>query len=164
MRLLTILTSACGALALATGPVHRPTDQQAVDSSAPLSLEHAALEVHDFTRRDEKALSVGKRNTILNGLKLPTTASPASVALMGVKIIYNMAGHFVKEGSRYLYHYYVESMQVINELEERMVVEITAAGQTVIDAHLSQSQSATGTVPAGAQTFALVLRELNNEL
>lgn len=47
MRLLTLLTSACGALALATGPVHRPTDQQAVDSSAPLSLEHAALEVHE---------------------------------------------------------------------------------------------------------------------
>lgn len=83
---------------------------------------------------------------------------------MGIKIIYNMAGHFVKEGSRYIYHYYVQSMEVINELEERMVVEITAAGQTVIDAHLSQSQSATGTVPAGAQTFALVLRELNNEL
>ncbi|KAG5994481.1 hypothetical protein E4U52_001103 [Claviceps spartinae] len=167
MRLLTILTSACGALALATGPVHRPTDQQAVDGSASLSLEHAALEpleVHDFTRRDEKALSVGKRNTILNGLKLPTTASPASVVLFGVKIIYNMAGHFVKEGKEYIYHYFVQSMQVINELEERMAVEITAAGQTIIDAHLSQSQSATGTVPAGAQTFALVLRDLNNEL
>ncbi|KAG6125131.1 hypothetical protein E4U22_002965 [Claviceps purpurea] len=165
MRLLTLLTSVCGALALATGPVHRPTDQQAVDGDASLSLENVALVAHEITRRDEKAsLSVEKRNSIFNGIKLPTIASPQSAAIYGIKIIYNMAGHWVKVNKEYVYQYYVESIKVINELAERMEVELISAGQTFIAAHLSESQEVTGTPPAGAETYALVLREVHTGL
>ncbi|KAG6023348.1 hypothetical protein E4U19_004442 [Claviceps sp. Clav32 group G5] len=165
MRLLTLLTSACGALALATGPVHRPTDQQAVDGGASLSLENSALAAHEITRRDEKAsLSVDKRNTIFNGLKLPTVASPQSVVVYGIKIIYTMVGNWVKVNREYIYQYTVQSIKVINELEERMAVSLVSAGQTFIEAHLSQAQESTGSPPSGAETFALIIRDLHDEL
>ncbi|KAG6046382.1 hypothetical protein E4U17_007907 [Claviceps sp. LM77 group G4] len=165
MRLLTLLISACGALALATGPVHRPTDQQAVDDGASLSLENSALASHEITRRDEKApLSVHKRNSIFNGIKLPTIASPQSFAVYGIKIVYTMVGNWVKVNRDYIYQYTVESIKVINELEERMSVSLVSAGHTFIDAHLSQAQEATGNPPSGAETFALIIRDLHGEL
>ncbi|KAG5951278.1 hypothetical protein E4U58_001213 [Claviceps cyperi] len=165
MRFLTLLTFACGALALATGPVHRPTNQQAVDGGASLSLENAALAAHEITRRDEEASrSVEKRGTVLNGLKFPTPSAPLDIVFAGLKIIYTMAGTWVKVNSNWVYQYHVETMKVINEQGERLAVQLIAAGHTFINAHLSQSQEAAGSPPAGAETFALVINDLHNEL
>ncbi|KAG5960541.1 hypothetical protein E4U56_004327 [Claviceps arundinis] len=167
MRLLTLLTFVSGALALATGPVHRPADQQAVDADASLNPENAVLVDHEITRRDEEASqSLEKRTGLaLDGLKLPTTSTPKAMVIAGVKITFTMVLRWVKqEGGEWLYQYAVESMKVANELNQRLSVEIVAAGNMILNAHLSALGESTATPPEGATTFNLFVNELNNEL
>ncbi|KAG5957730.1 hypothetical protein E4U58_005700 [Claviceps cyperi] len=133
MRLLTLLTFASGALALATGPVHRSADQQAVDDDASLPLENAALANHEITRRDEEALQSLERRgygASMRGVMLPRSLSPAATIINGVKFSYTMALHWVKsESGAWVYDYYVKSIQVFNQLNKQFVVQIIAAGQ-----------------------------------
>ncbi|KAG6284267.1 hypothetical protein E4U45_001100, partial [Claviceps purpurea] len=99
MRLLTLLTFASGALALATGPVHRPADQQAVDGGASLSLEKAVLADHEISRHDEEASqSLEKRmnGITMRGIVLPKASAPAALLFNGLKITFSMGIHWVK--------------------------------------------------------------------
>ncbi|KAG6119688.1 hypothetical protein E4U14_004989 [Claviceps sp. LM454 group G7] len=167
MRLLTLLTFVSGALALATGPAHRPADQQTVDANASLNPENPILADHEITRRDEEASqSLEKRTGLaLNGLSLPTTPTPKAMVIAGVKITFSMVLRWVKqEGGEWLYQYAVESMKVANELNQRLSVEIVAAGNMILNAHLSALGESTATPPEGATTFNLFVNELNNEL
>ncbi|KAG5998118.1 hypothetical protein E4U52_001719 [Claviceps spartinae] len=52
MRLLTTLTFALGALALATGPVKSTTDQAAVNGDASVNLDDATA-TEEITKWDE---------------------------------------------------------------------------------------------------------------
>ncbi|KAG5931354.1 hypothetical protein E4U59_000401 [Claviceps monticola] len=168
MRLLTLLTFACGALALATGPVHRPADQQAVDGDASLHLEKAVLADQEITRHDEEAsqsLEQRANGISLRGIKFPTTGSPKAMFIAGVKITFTMALHWVKtEGGKWVYEYYVKSMKVANEVNRRLSVEMVAVGGAFLDAHLNQMGERTVTPPAGAETFGLYISELHGEL
>ncbi|KAG6027852.1 hypothetical protein E4U19_001783 [Claviceps sp. Clav32 group G5] len=167
MRLLNLLIFASGALALATGPVHRPAKQQAVDGDASLNLGNAVLVDHEITQRDEEASqSLEKRGGIsLDGIKLPRVATPTAMLVAGVKITFTMALKWVKqEGGEWLYQYAVESMKVANELNQRLSVEIVSAGQMVLNAHLNALGESTATPPEGATTFGLYINELHSEL
>ncbi|KAG5956690.1 hypothetical protein E4U56_006436 [Claviceps arundinis] len=168
MRLLTLLPFACGALALATGPVRRPADQQAVDGDASLNLEKAVLSDHEVTRRDEEALqSLEKRvlGITMPNIILPKTAAPAAMVFDGLKITFTMALHWVqKESGDWVYEHYVESMQLLNQLNRRIAVEIVAAGQKLLDAHLSSLAESTVNTPEGTGTFDLFISEIDTEL
>ncbi|CCE27245.1 uncharacterized protein CPUR_00717 [Claviceps purpurea 20.1] len=168
MRLLTLLTFASGALALATGPVHRPADQQAVDDDASLSLEKAVLADHEITRHDEEASqSLEKRvnGITMRGIGLPKTGAPAAMIFNGVKITFVMGVHWVKtEGGKWVYENYVQSMHLLNQLNRRISVQIVAAGQTFLREHMAQLGEGDGTPPEGAKTFDLYISELHTEL
>ncbi|KAG6163053.1 hypothetical protein E4U11_002170 [Claviceps purpurea] len=168
MRLLTLLTFACGALALATGPVHRPADQQAVDGDASLNLEKAVLADQEITGHDEEASqSLEKRmnGIAVNGVAFPRTAAPKSMLVAGVKITFTMALHWIKtESGKWVYEYYVQSLKVANEINRRLSVEMTSVGGTFLNAHLNQLGERTATPPENAETFGLFINELHTEL
>ncbi|KAG5956689.1 hypothetical protein E4U56_006435 [Claviceps arundinis] len=167
MRLLTLLPFACGALALATGPVRRPADQQAVDGDATVSLQNAVLADHEITQRDEKASqSLEKRTGFsLKEIALPTESSPAAMVFAGIKITFTMALHWVKlVGGEWVYEPYVQAMHVVNEVNERLAVQIVAAGQTLLDTHMSALAEATANPQENAGFFDLFISEVNNEL
>ncbi|KAG5928043.1 hypothetical protein E4U60_007879 [Claviceps pazoutovae] len=168
MRLLTLLTFACGALALATGPVHRPADQQAVDGDAPLNLEKAVLADQEIPRHDEEAsqsLEQRANGIAVDGLRFPKTATPGAMIIAGVKITFTMAFHWIKtEGGKRVFEYYVESLKVVNEVNRRLSVEMTSAGKMILNAHMNQLGETTATPPENAETFGLFISELHGEL
>ncbi|KAG6300190.1 hypothetical protein E4U09_007330 [Claviceps aff. purpurea] len=169
MRLLTLLTFASGALALATGPVHRPADQQAVDDDASLNLEKAVLADHEITRHDEEASqSLEKRVngiTMMKDIGLPRTGAPAAMIFNGLKITFSMGVHWVKtEAGEWVYENYVQSMHLLNQLNRRISVQIVAAGQTFLREHMAQLGEGDGTPPEGALTFDIYINELHTEL
>ncbi|KAG5920190.1 hypothetical protein E4U61_000190 [Claviceps capensis] len=168
MRLLTLLTFASGALAVATGPVHRPADQQAVHDDASLNLEKAVLADQEITRHDEEASqSIEKRinGITMSGIGLPRTGAPAAMIFNGLKITFTMGLHWVKkEGGKWVYENYVQSMHLLNQLNRRISVQIVAAGQTFLSEHMNQLGERDGTPPEGAKTFDLYINELHGEL
>ncbi|KAG5945052.1 hypothetical protein E4U60_005525 [Claviceps pazoutovae] len=168
MRLLTLLPFACGALALATGPVRLPADQRAVDGDATVHLEDAVPANPVITRRDEEASqSLEKRmnGITLRDLALPTESSPAAMIFAGVKITFTMALHWVKmvtgEG---VYEYYVKSMHVVNEVNRLLSVQIVAAGKTLLSAHMSALAESTVSPPERAGFFSVFVEEVHTEL
>ncbi|KAG6161861.1 hypothetical protein E4U36_006839 [Claviceps purpurea] len=168
MRLLTLLTLASGALALATGPVHRSADQQAVDDDASLNLEKAVLADHEITRHDEEASqSLEKRvnGITMKGIGLPRTGAPKAMIFNGLKITFNMGLHWVKtEAGEGVYEYYVQSMHLLNQLNRRISVQIVAAGQTFLREHMQQLGEGDATPPETAKTFDIFINELHTEL
>ncbi|KAG5953487.1 hypothetical protein E4U58_000365 [Claviceps cyperi] len=168
MRLLTLLTLASGALALATGPVHRSADQQAVEDGASLPLENAALADHEITRRDEEALQSLERRgygASMQGLMLPREQSPKDLVISGVRFTFTMALHWVKtQAGAWVYDYYVKSIHAFNELNREVVLQIAAAGQKVLSQHISQLGSADANLPEAAQTFDVYITESRTEL
>ncbi|KAG6027384.1 hypothetical protein E4U40_001569 [Claviceps sp. LM458 group G5] len=167
MRLLTLLTFASGALALATGPVHRPADQQAVDDNASLNLEKAVL-ADEITRHDEEAsqpLEKRVNGIAMPGIVLPKINAPAAVIFNGLKITYHMALHWVKKANGdWAWEYYVQSMELLNQLNRRISVEIISAGKMLFDQHLNQLAEGNAILPEGVQTFDLYINEANTEL
>ncbi|KAG6064223.1 hypothetical protein E4U13_005989 [Claviceps humidiphila] len=164
MRLLTLLTFASGALALAIGPVHRPADQQAVDDEASLNLEKAVLADHEITRHDE---SLEKRalGISMPGIGLPRINAPAAAIFNGLKITYTMALHWVKkDNGEWVYEYYVQSLQLLNQLNRRISVEIVSAGKMLFDQHMNQLGEGTARIPEGTKSYDLYISELNTEL
>ncbi|KAG6094476.1 hypothetical protein E4U30_006646 [Claviceps sp. LM220 group G6] len=168
MILLTLLTFASGALTLVIGPARRPADQQAVDGDASLNLEKAVLADHEITRRDEEApqpLEKRVNGITMPGILLPKEAAPAAMIFNGLKITFTMALHWVqKEGGDWVYEYYVQSMQLLNQLNRRIAVEIVAAGQMLFDTHLSALAESTVNTPEGTGAFDLFISEINTEL
>ncbi|KAG5973680.1 hypothetical protein E4U58_004618 [Claviceps cyperi] len=168
MRLLTFLTLASGALALATGPVHRPADQQAVDDNASLHLENAVLVDHEITRRGEEApQSLEKRGSgaQMRNIFLPSVFSPAPFIINGVKITYTMGVHWVhREGYGRIAEYYVKSMQLFNQLNRNLVVQIVVAGAKIINQSMSPLGQVNGDVPENAQSFDVYITESHTEL
>ncbi|KAG6124681.1 hypothetical protein E4U35_004405 [Claviceps purpurea] len=166
MRLLTLLPFACGALALATGPVRLPADQRAVDGGATVNLEDAVLADHESTRQDEEASqSLEKRmnGITMPGIVLPKTSAPAALLFNGLKITFSMGIHWVKsQAGEWVYEHYVQSMHLLNELNRRISVQIIAAGQTLLAKHMNQLGEGDATLPEGTQTFDLYINELHD--
>ncbi|KAG5939244.1 hypothetical protein E4U59_003249 [Claviceps monticola] len=166
MRLLTLLTFASGALALATGPVHRPADQRAVYDDASLKLEKAVLADQEITRHDEEASqSLEKRvnGITMRGIMLPKSVAPAAMLFNGLKITFTMGIHWVKtEGGKWVYENYVQSMHLLNQLNRRMSVQIIAAGQTLLAEHMNRLGEGDAAPPEGTKTFDLYISELHD--
>ncbi|KAG6293955.1 hypothetical protein E4U09_002801 [Claviceps aff. purpurea] len=159
MRLLTLLPFACGALALATGPVRLPADH---------NLENAVLADHGITRRDEEAsqpLEKRMNGITLRDIALPTESSPAAMIFAGVKITFTMALHWVKlVTGEWVWEHYVKSMHVANEINRLLSVQIVAAGNTLLAAHMSALAESTVNPPERAGFFDVFIEEVHTEL
>ncbi|KAG6124602.1 hypothetical protein E4U12_008061 [Claviceps purpurea] len=170
MRLLTALTFASGALALATGPVHDPADQQTVQGDALLNPENAVLATPEITSRDETASSaelseVEKRAPGTQAsVRMPKGPSAASVTIAGITVSFIMAHRWIERQGKNVAEYYVKHMTFRNENNARTIVEATANGLKFFTMRMAENVQYSEDPPFGADFFKLVVRPVNDEL
>ncbi|KAG6046624.1 hypothetical protein E4U39_001174 [Claviceps sp. Clav50 group G5] len=166
MRLLTALSLACGALALATGPVQPLTDSLTVSGGKSLNLRNAAV-AQEITRRDEEVSSseLEKREGfLLKDLWLPNEPNPQNVVFAGVTISFIMATRFVMRQGRRVKQWYTESMHFQYHGDRRVAVQAMAAGEKFFYSHLSNEGGASGNPDPQASTYSLAIDVVNDEL
>ncbi|KAG6054235.1 hypothetical protein E4U32_007065 [Claviceps aff. humidiphila group G2b] len=166
MRLLTVLSLACGALALATGPVQPLTDSFTVDGGGSLNLKDAAV-AQEITRRDEEVSSskLDKRTGFLmENLILPNEANPQNVVYAGITISFIMATRYVMRQGRRVQQWYTESMYFQNNGAQRMAVQAVALGEKFFYSRLDSDGAASGNPDPKASTFSLSITPVNDEL
>ncbi|KAG6138238.1 hypothetical protein E4U35_000693 [Claviceps purpurea] len=170
MRLLTALTFASGALALATGPVQRPADQQTVQGDALLNPENAVLAIPEITPRDETVSSseVGKRNPGTEAtVRMPTAPGPGAgpLTIAGVTIIFVMGKRWIQRQGEEVLEHFVKHVLFRNGNRARMFVQATANGINFFTMRMAQNvQTYDQDPPTGADFFKLVVRPVNDEL
>ncbi|KAG5974708.1 hypothetical protein E4U13_000492 [Claviceps humidiphila] len=167
MRLLTLLSLACGALALATGPVQPLTDSLAVHGGESLNLKDAAV-AQEITRRDEEVSSseLDKREGfLLKDLWLPDEPNPANVVFAGVTISFIMATRYVMRQGRRVKQWYTESMHFQNNGPNRVAVQAMALGEKFFYSRLGEDGGdASGNPNPRASTYSLSITPVNDEL
>ncbi|KAG5985919.1 hypothetical protein E4U52_000780 [Claviceps spartinae] len=169
MRLLTVLSLACGALSLATGPVQPLTDSFTVDGGESLKQESviAISRVPLITRRDEEVSSskLDKRTGfVMENLILPNEANPQNVVYAGITISFIMATRYVMRQGRRVQQWYTESMYFQNNGAQRMAVQAVALGKKFFYSRLDSNGAASGNPDPKALTFSLSITPVNDEL
>ncbi|KAG6317628.1 hypothetical protein E4U44_008544 [Claviceps purpurea] len=170
MRLLTALTFASAALALATGPVQRPADQPTVQGDALLNPENAVLATPEITPRDETVSSseVGKRNPGTEAtVRMPTAPGPgaAPLTIAGITIIFVMGKRWIQRQGEEVLEHFVKHVLFRNGNRARMIVQATANGINFFNMRMAQNvQTYDQDPPTGADFFKLVVRPANDEL
>ncbi|KAG6293017.1 hypothetical protein E4U09_003162 [Claviceps aff. purpurea] len=167
MRLLTALTFASGALALATGLVHDPADQQTVQGDVLLNPENAVLATPEITPRDETVSSseVGKRNPGTEAtVRMPNGPSPASVTIAGITVSFMMAHRWIQVNGKNVLEYYVRNVTFRNGTRGRVFVDAVANGLNFFTMRMAAGVQYSDDPPFGADTFKLVVRPINDEL
>ncbi|KAG6023338.1 hypothetical protein E4U40_004039 [Claviceps sp. LM458 group G5] len=168
MRLLTALGFACGALAVATGPVQSSKDSLTVDGER-LPDPKNDVTTHEISHQDEELSSsnlkklVG-RGSVLNDIQLPRRPNPEPVILAGVTVSFIMASRYVRVQGTNLLQYYVKNMSFHNQNAQRVAVEAIASGVNFFSYHLSDGGIRAGNPPDGAETFKLIVEPVNSEL
>ncbi|KAG6062096.1 hypothetical protein E4U17_003546 [Claviceps sp. LM77 group G4] len=168
MRLLTTLTFALGALALATGPVKSTADQLAVHGDASVNLDDATA-IEGITKRDEEASpsELDKRiggGTVMRDIPLPHIPNPAPIIIAGVTIIFNMAARWTVVNGNLNLDYYAKSVRFTNLSARRLVVEAIANGANIFFRHMSVGRIDTGTCPENAENLRLYISPALDEL
>ncbi|KAG5951158.1 hypothetical protein E4U58_001296 [Claviceps cyperi] len=167
MRLLTALSLACGALALATGPVQSLTDSLTVDDGdSPINLQNAAV-VQEITRRDEKVSSseLEKREGFyLQDLWLPDEPYPKNVIYAGVTISFIMGVRYVMQQGKRIKQYYTQTMHFQYDGKQRVAVQAMAAGQKFFYSHLNNLESGSANPDPKASTYSLAITPIKDEL
>ncbi|KAG5957892.1 hypothetical protein E4U56_005933 [Claviceps arundinis] len=166
MRFLTALSLACGALALATGPVQPLTDSFTVDGGESLNLKDAAV-AQEINRRNEEVSpsELDKREGFLmKDLWLPDEANPANVVFAGVTISFIMASRYVMSRGRRVLQWYTQSMNFQYNGPQRVAVQALALGEKFFYSHLSDQGSASGNPNPDASTYSLSITPVNDEL
>ncbi|KAG6116254.1 hypothetical protein E4U13_002010 [Claviceps humidiphila] len=167
MRLLTTLALASGALALATGPVQPPADQQTVEGDALLNPDNAVL-VTEITPRDETVSSseVDKRMTGTQAtVRMPRGPNdPTTVTIAGITITFIMAHRWVQRQSKNVAEFYVKHVLFANRNPARMAVQAIANGLTFFNMRMAQNVQSSDDPPMGADTFKLVVSAVSDEL
>ncbi|KAG6311349.1 hypothetical protein E4U22_002713 [Claviceps purpurea] len=167
MRFLTALTFASGALALATGPVQHPADQQTVQGDTSLNPENAVLATPEITPRDETVSSseVEKRAPgIEANIPMPKGPSAASVTIAGITVSFIMAHRWIEVKGKNVVEYYVKHLLFRNETPGRIVVQAIANGLGFFTMRMSGGVQYSEDPPFGADTLKLVVRAVNDEL
>ncbi|KAG5931790.1 hypothetical protein E4U59_007907 [Claviceps monticola] len=170
MRFLTALTFASGALALATGPVQHPADQQTVQGDALLNPGNSVLTTPGTTAQDETVSTseVGKRNPGTTAtVRFPTdigrSARPITIA--GITVTFVMAKRWIQRNGENVLEYFVQHVLFRNGNPTRMIVQATANGLSFFNVRLASNvQTYDNDPPAGASVFELVVRPVNDEL
>ncbi|KAG5919630.1 hypothetical protein E4U61_000725 [Claviceps capensis] len=170
MRFLTALTFASGALALATGPVQHPADQQTVQGDALLNPDNAVLTTPGITPQDETVSSseVEKRNPGTSAsVRLPTAMgnSARPITIAGITISFVMAKRWVQRNGEEVLEYFVKHVLFCNRNPTRMIVQASANGLNFFNMRMAANvQSYDEDPPTGANFFELVVRPSNDEL
>ncbi|KAG6112902.1 hypothetical protein E4U31_002121 [Claviceps sp. LM219 group G6] len=168
MRLLTTLTFALGALALATGPVKSTTDQAAVNGDVSVNLDDATA-TEGITKWDEGASPSELEKRISGGLvtrniPLPHIPNPAPIIIAGVTITFNMAARWTVRNGNLNLDYYAQSVRFINLSARRLVVEAVANGANIFFRRMSVGRIDTGTCPEDVESFRLFISPVDDEL
>ncbi|KAG6297187.1 hypothetical protein E4U46_000093 [Claviceps purpurea] len=169
MRLLTTLTFALGALALATGPVKSTTDQLAVNGDVSVNLDDATA-VEGITKRDEEASpseELEKRiagGVVARNIQLPHIPNPLPITVAGVMITYNMVARWRMIDGRLTLDYVAQSLRFVNLSARRLLVEAMAHGANFYFRRLNVGRIDTGITPDDTETFNLVISPVNDEL
>ncbi|KAG5934971.1 hypothetical protein E4U60_003430 [Claviceps pazoutovae] len=167
MRFLTALTFASGALALATGPVQRPADQQTVQGDASLNPENAVLATPEITSRDETVSPSGVEKRVPGieaKIPIPTGPDPKTVTIAGITVSFIMAHRWIQVNGKNVLEYFVKHLMFRNRNSERTLVEAAANGFTFFTMRMAGGVQYTDDPPFGADTLNLVVRPLNDEL
>ncbi|KAG5928294.1 hypothetical protein E4U60_007812 [Claviceps pazoutovae] len=170
MRFLTALTFASGALALATGPIQHPADQQTVQGDALLSPENAVLTTPGITSQDETVSSseVEKRTPGTSAsVRLPTNPDSGAlpITIAGIVISFVMSKRWIERNGERVLEWFVQHVIFRNQNPVRTIVEATANGLSLFNMRMAQNVQMYGEdPPAGADFFTLVVRPLNDEL
>ncbi|KAG6165125.1 hypothetical protein E4U24_002528 [Claviceps purpurea] len=161
MRILIALGFACGALAVAIGPVQSSKDNRTVNGEGSPNLKNAVA-THEFTHQDEELSSsklnkrVG-RGVQLNDIQLPRRPNPEPVILAGVTVSFIMASRYVRAQGTNILQYYVKNMSFHNQNAQRVAVQAIANGINFFSYRLGDQGIRAGTPPDGAATFMLVI-------
>ncbi|KAG6041436.1 hypothetical protein E4U41_004286 [Claviceps citrina] len=166
MRFINMLAFACGAVALATGPVSPAADRSAPEASL-FELEHAALQAEGIGGRDTQAISsdVEKRGI---GLKVDNILfaigeRDRQIKLMGVTVLFVSTYRWVKQGTRNVYQR-TKKMQFINETGKPAIIKAIANGVEFFSQRMGVSALRTEDQPLNADTFTLVVTSIDDEL
>ncbi|KAG5993624.1 hypothetical protein E4U52_001798 [Claviceps spartinae] len=168
MRILIALGFACGALAVAIGPVQSSKSSLTVDGKESTDLINAVT-THEITHQDEELSSsklnkrVG-RGIVINDLQIPRRPNPEPVILAGVTVSFIMASRYVRVKGTNILQYYVKNMSFHNQNAQRMAVQAIANGINFFSYHLSEQGIRVGNPPDGAQTFKLSIEPVDSEL
>ncbi|KAG5967438.1 hypothetical protein E4U56_000892 [Claviceps arundinis] len=167
MRLLTALAFASGVVALATGPVQPPTDQQTVQDDASLNLENAVVAASEITSRDDTvpSLDLDKRmNGAMATILMPTVADAAAVVIAGVSVSFIMASRVIRRQGQSVTEWFVRQLRIHNQNPTTTVVQIVANGANFYDRHLKTEFIDIRDAPEGLSKLTLVVSQQNNEL
>ncbi|KAG6069235.1 hypothetical protein E4U32_002370 [Claviceps aff. humidiphila group G2b] len=168
MRIRIALGFACGALAVAIGPVQSSESSLTVDGKESTDLI-SAVTTHEITHQDEELSSsklnkrVG-RGIVINDLQIPRRPNPEPVILAGVTVSFIMASRYVRVQGTNILQYYVKNMSFHNQNAQRVAVEAIASGINFFSYHLSDQGIRVGKPPDGAETFKLSIEPLDSEL
>ncbi|KAG6109314.1 hypothetical protein E4U14_003276 [Claviceps sp. LM454 group G7] len=168
MRIFIALGFACGALAVAIGPVESSKSSLTVDDKESTDLINAVT-THEITHQDEELSSsklnkrVG-RGIVINDLQIPRRPNPEPVILAGVTVSFIMASRYVRVQGTNILQYYVKNMSFRNQNAQRMAVEAIANGINFFSYHLSEQGVRVGKPPDGAETFKLSIEPVDSEL
>ncbi|KAG6104005.1 hypothetical protein E4U13_000253 [Claviceps humidiphila] len=168
MRLLTALAFASGVVALATGPVQPPTDQQTVQGDASLNLDNAVVAASEITSRDDTVPSqdLDKRmNGAMATILMPTVADAAAVVIAGVSVSFIMASRVIRRQGQSVTEWFVKQLKIHNQNDSRTVVQLVIGeGITLYDRHMNKEFVETRTIPEGIKALTMTVSQQNNEL
>ncbi|KAG6020638.1 hypothetical protein E4U19_006238 [Claviceps sp. Clav32 group G5] len=168
MRLLTILSLASGALALATGPVKQPADHQLVEGDALLNTENAVLAT-EITPRDETVSSseVDKRMPGVQAtVRIPTGPSdPTTVTIAGITVTFIVAQRWIKQAGKSVFEFSVKGVGFTNRSHGKMIVQGLVQGVEFFTMRMKENVARfADNPPIGADAFTLVVTAVDDEL
>ncbi|KAG6231887.1 hypothetical protein E4U26_006263 [Claviceps purpurea] len=151
MRILIALGFACGALAVAIGPVQYSKDNRTVNGEGSPNLKNAVA-THEFTHQDEELSSSKMNKRVGRGVQLNDIQLPP-----GVTVSFIMASRYVRAQGTNILQYYVKNMSFHNQNAQRVAVQAIANGINFFSYRLGDQGIRAGTPPDGAATFMLVI-------
>ncbi|KAG6275372.1 hypothetical protein E4U47_000946 [Claviceps purpurea] len=151
MRVLIALGFACGALAVAIGPVQSSKDNRTVNGEGSPNLKNAVA-THEITHQDEELSSSKLNKRVGRGVQLNDIQLPP-----GVTVSFIMASRYVRAQGTNILQYYVKNMSFHNQNAQRVAVQAIANGINFFSYRLGDQGIRAGTPPDGAATFMLVI-------
>ncbi|KAG6032237.1 hypothetical protein E4U41_007277 [Claviceps citrina] len=175
MRLFLALTYVCGALAAAVPALEPPAEQKQKHGAVSVESDVQGHDAHvvdttalvgELDARDEPlARAAGPRPKRQEpGRQLVAipqgrnaVAHPASVSLLGVVVIFQMAQRRVWQGGRQVTRWYCRTIQFINMGNVRRAVTATINGLPFFRMNMGQGAIRSEYVPANARSFDLTV-------